>query len=64
MIRKTPIAVIFFAIILLFAGSCSHRYYSNYNGKVTKGFRKPPREIKGSPARNFSFRGKRSQRER
>lgn len=60
--RKNTIVVVLIAILLLVACSCSHRYYSGYNGKVTKGFRKPPREIKGSPVRNYSFRTKRSQR--
>jgi len=50
------VIILIIALVTIAAGSCSHRYYSNYNGKVTKGFSKPPRDISKTPEKNLSFR--------
>ena len=48
--KKNCIFVLILIVSLLIPYSCTPKYYSNYRGKVTKGYNKPPKEIKrGKP---------------
>ncbi len=46
--NKSYILYLILIILILISVSCAPKYYSNYQGKVTKGYNKPPRELKKS----------------
>ncbi len=46
--RKKLKITVMLIILSIVVCSCYHRYYSEYPGKVTKGYHKPPKEIKKS----------------
>jgi hypothetical protein len=43
---KKHILVVILIILSVVIYSCSKRYYTDYQGKVTKGYNKPPKELK------------------
>jgi len=44
--KKKNILVIILIVILVFIFSCAPKYYSDHRGKVTKGYKKAPKELK------------------
>jgi len=44
--KSLLIFIITFCTLIIVPTSCSSKYYTNHQGKVTKGYNKPPKKLK------------------